>query len=185
MTPPQSPSSSVPKKPRTAKNEELKKATLVMNTADLVRLAKSHSHYDTEVNPALTYLEEMRKAPEGWLRRVHSTTTNSPTVATNDAKNAKKHLKESERRLLFLLCLALDVNRDGVFVSIGHAWGIGPRSVKNIFTVALENDDFQLTFTRKRRWDAGIKKVRVDKGQPELEQVSGKGDQHQGSASAL
>ena len=127
----------------------------------------------------------MRKAPEGWLRRVHS--TQSPTAVATD--HAKMHLTESERRLLFLLCLALDVNRDGVFVSIGHAWGIGPRSVKSIFTVALENDDFQLTFTRKRRCDAGIKKVRVDgivsieTGQ---EQVSGRGDQrHQGSASAL
>lgn len=134
-----------------------------MATAALMRLAKSHPKTSSDVNPAITYLLKLRKtAPVGWLRQVHDELKAQSSDAVDKTQRGagikypaskssgkQKQLTESERQLVFGLCNTLDMTTDGVYRSIGHAWGQSYKTMIRIVDKALDNDDGTLSHGRK------------------------------------
>jgi hypothetical protein len=131
-----------------------------MATAALMRLAKSHPKTSSILNPAVTYLLKQRKAPAGWLRQVHnelkSQSTESKTAcglsknlnSSDKPSGSKVQLTESERQLVFGLCNTLDMTIDGVYRSVGHAWGQSYKTMMRIVETALDNEDGTLSHDR-------------------------------------
>jgi hypothetical protein len=133
-----------------------------MATAELMRLAKSHPKTSSDVNPVITYLLKQRKAPVGWLRQVHKELKAQSSDAagktpgravtkcqTSKSSGIQTQLTEPERQLVFGLCNTLDMTTDGVYRSIGHAWGQSYKTMMRLVENALDNDDGTLSHDRK------------------------------------
>jgi hypothetical protein len=116
------------------------------DTNELLILAKSFDAQGSTVNKAQAYVMKMRKdGCKGWLRKVHRETSKVTTAQLNS----------EERHLAFDLCLVLDLNQDGVYPAIAHAWGLETRTLKLIFEKAVSVDR-KYAFERKKRIDAGM-----------------------------
>lgn len=151
-----------PKVKAAAASKPASKHRLPMAIAALIRLAKTHTKMSSDGNPTIAYLLKQRNAPVGWLRQVHRELKAQASDAsgkkqpragvkkvTSKPSGIGSQLVEYERSLVFDLCNALDMNVDGVYRSVGHAWGQSVQTTRRLFDKALSNDDGTLSLARK------------------------------------